>query len=330
MGQAAQVDMSAQADKCRKAMKGLGTDEAALIRVLAHMPPLEIPTLKQTFSQRHRRSLEQDVENEVSGHFEMCLLSILRGPLQNDVWLLNKALKGAGTNEALLNEVLIGRSNADMKAIKQVYQSTYHRTLEHDVRDDTSAKTERMFSMILSASRQEDSAPVLPQSVDADVTELHRATEAKIGTEQLTVCAILTNRSDGQIRAIAQAYEHKYRRALDKVLASEFAGHMEDALVQMVRCGADRIMRDAMALEDAMAGLGTKDDLLVARVVKIHWNPNHTQQVKAAYRQRYGKDLLTRIKGETRYVKYRFTLTHLKKIKQANPKLPAVVIMKDA
>ena len=294
--------MSGQADICRKAMKGFGTDEGALIRVLARMPPLEIPALKQAYSQRHRRSLEMDVEKEVSGHFEICLLSILRGPLQNDVWLLNKALKGAGTNEDLLNEVLIGRSNADMKAIKHAYQQTYHRTLEHDVRDDTSAKTERMFSMILSASRQEDSAPVLPQNVDADMTELHRATEAKVGTEQLTVCSILSNRSDGQIRAIAHAYEHKYRRSLEKVIVSEFAGHMEDALVQMVRCGADRIMRDATALEDAMAGAGTKDDLLVARVVKIHWNPHHTRQVNLAYRSRYGRDLLTRIKGETRYV----------------------------
>ena len=300
--------MSAQADACRKAMKGLGTDEAALIRVLAHLSPLEVPALKQAFQQRHGRSLEHDVEKEVSGHFEMCLLSILRGPLQNDVWSLHKAIHGAGTKEHLLDEVLIGRSNADMKAIKQAYQDTYHRPLEHDVRGDLSAKTQRMYEMILSATRQEESAPVLPQSVDADVTELYRATEAKIGTEQLTVCAILTNRSNGQIRAIAQAYEQKYRRPLEKILISEFAGHMEQALVQMVRCGADRTMRDAIALEDCMAGAGTKDDLLVHRVVKIHWNPYHVHQVKAAYRQRYGHDLIHRIKGETRYVNSRTLL----------------------
>lgn len=296
--------MSAQADACRKAMKGLGTDESTLIRVLTHLSPLEVPALKQAFQQRHGRSLEHDVEKEVSGHFEMCLLSILRGPLQNDVWSLNKAIHGAGTKEQLLDEVLIGRSNADMRAIKEAYQKTYHRPLEHDVRGDLSAKTQRMYEMILSATRQEESAPVLPQSVDADVTELYRATEAKVGTEQLTVCAILTNRSDGQIRAIAQAYEHKYRRPLEKVLVNEFAGHMEQALVQMVRCGADRTMRDAIALEDAMAGMGTKDDLLVTRVVKIHWNPYHVHQVKAAYRQRYGHDLLQRIRGETRYVNF--------------------------
>ena len=280
-------------------MKGMGTDEAALIRVLTRLPPLEIPAIKETFRQRHNRDLESDVRKEVSGYFELCLLSVLRGPLQQDVWCLNKALKGAGTNEDLLNEILIGRSNADIQAIKQAYHHTYHRNLEHDVRDDLSAKTERLFSMILSATRAEESAPVIPQSIDADVTEIHRCTEARMGAEQLTVCSILTKRSDNQIRAIAHAYEHKYRRPLEQVFISEFSGHMEDALVQMVRCGTDRAMRDAINIEQAMSGMGTKDEVLVTRIVKLHWNPAHVQQVKGAYKARYKQDLVARVRGET-------------------------------
>ena len=292
-------DASGPADGLRKAMKGFGTDESALIRILAHMQPQEIPVLKQTYQQRHKRSLEADVKSEVSGYFEFALLAILRGPLQQDVWCLNNALKGAGTKESLLDDVLIGRSNADMKAIKEAYQATYRRSLEADVKTDLSAKTERMYLMILSASRQEESAPVYPQAVDADIAELHRATEAKTGTEQLTVCSILSNRSDGQIRAIAQGYEHKYRRSLEQVIRNEFAGHMEDALVRMVRTGADKAMRDAIGLEECMSGAGTKDERLCTRVVGIHWDRGHVQQVKGAYKHRYKKDLLVKITVET-------------------------------
>jgi annexin A7/11 len=74
---------------------------------------------------------------------------------------------------------------------------------------------------------------------------------------------------------------------------------MEDALLYQLRAGRDRIMRDAMLLEDAMSGAGTKDLLLINRVVRCHWDRNHMNQVKAAYRQRYGRDLVSRIKGET-------------------------------
>lgn len=299
LGQRAHYDATRQADELRKAMKGFGTDEATLIRILAQISPLELPVLKDTYQQRHQRSLESDVNSETSSYFNLALMSILRGPLQHDVWSLNKALKGVGTKESLLDDVLIGRSNADMAAIKQAYQQTYHRSLDSDVRGDLSGKTERMYMMIVAGTRQEDSAPVLPQNVDADVTELHRATEAKIGSEQLTVCSILTNRSDGQIRAIALAYEHKYRIPLDTVMKKEFSGHMENALVRMVRCGADRAMLDATLLEACMKGPGTKDELLVNRVVRLHWDRALMGQVRGAYRARYKRDLVSRIRSDT-------------------------------
>jgi annexin A7/11 len=74
---------------------------------------------------------------------------------------------------------------------------------------------------------------------------------------------------------------------------------MERALLHQLRTGTDRAMRDAMLLEDAMAGIGTEDRLLLNRVVRIHWDRNHLQHVKAAYQQKFRKDLGARIRGET-------------------------------
>jgi annexin A7/11 len=56
---------------------------------------------------------------------------------------------------------------------------------------------------------------------------------------------------------------------------------MEHALLYQIRTGMDRVMRDAIPLEDAMAGACTKDYLLVNRVVRYHWDINHMHQVKA-------------------------------------------------
>lgn len=74
---------------------------------------------------------------------------------------------------------------------------------------------------------------------------------------------------------------------------------MEDALIHQLRTGTDRAMRDALDLEAAMAGMGTKDHLLVNRVVRIHWDRNHMQQVKGAYQHKFHKSLAQRIRGET-------------------------------
>jgi annexin A7/11 len=74
---------------------------------------------------------------------------------------------------------------------------------------------------------------------------------------------------------------------------------MEKALLYQVRSGKDPVMFHADLLEEAMAGVGTKDRLLVNRVVRFHWDRNHMAQVRSAYKQKYRQDLGARIRGET-------------------------------
>jgi hypothetical protein len=171
--------MSGAADVLRKAMKGFGTDEDALIRILAPMGPLEVESVKDAFKQSHGRDLMKDVHSETSGFFREGLEAILRGPLEQDCYTLREGLKGIGTKEEFLDEVLLSRSNADINAIKAHYQHLYKRSLESDMKSDLSAKTERMFDMILAARRTEDSAPINPQQIENNVNEIYKATEGK-------------------------------------------------------------------------------------------------------------------------------------------------------
>lgn len=285
-------------------MKGFGTDEATLIRILSKPDPLQINLLRNTYNQRLRRDLEKDIKSETSKYFQEGLVSLVRGPLMSDVHNVRDAIKGLGTKESVLNDVLLGRSNADMRAIKQAYQQTFGHSLEADVKGDLSLKTERLFDMVMAATRNEESAPVIPQELEHDCSELHRAMDARIGTDQVTVCSILSRRSDGQIRAIAHHWQQKYHSSLEKVVESEFSGHMKDALLLMVRRASDRIMSDAIQLEEAMAGPGTKDLLLVQRVVRAHWDRAHLDQVKRAYAHRFKRDLIQRVKGEIHFDKH--------------------------
>ena len=284
-------DATVPADALYNAMKGIGTRESTVIRILAQYPATSIPHLKRTYEQRHHESLEVRISKETSFNFKACLLSILRGPLANDIKRLNQAIAGLGTDEYVLTHVLLARSNADIQAIKQSYLSQYGRTLESDVKGDLSGKTELLFSMALSATRQDEFAPVIPQNIDADVAELHRAIYSSGGKDQLTACSILTSRSDGQIRAIAQNYERKYATSLEAAIIKAFTGHMESALVRIVRAASDRAMADAMLLNETMpTKVYTRDEQLIAGLVAIHWNRDHMEQVKGAYKVKYPKD----------------------------------------
>lgn len=201
-------------------MKGFGTDEKALIRSLADKDPFQIEALKNAFTSEFNRDLIKDIQKETSGDLEYGLVAVARGPLLADVYALREALAGAGTKEILLNDVLLSRSNADIQAIKGTYQRVFSRSLESDVKGDLSGKTERHFMMVLGATRAEDAAPVIPQQVEQEVLEIYKATEGKMGTDELLVCSILSTRNDNQIRAIAHAYQQRYSKSLESVIKS--------------------------------------------------------------------------------------------------------------
>jgi annexin A7/11 len=195
-------------------MKGFGTDEKTLIRVLATKDPLQVNVIRETYHRRHNRHLTTDVESETSGWLEKGLCALIRGPLLQDVILLREATDGPGTKERVLNDVLLGRS----------YQKTYRTSLESDIKADLSMKTERHFLMVLAANRNEEASPVVPQQIDQDVMDIYKATEGKTGTDELLVCNILSQRSDSQIRAIAHTYKQKFTRDLETVIKKVFPG----------------------------------------------------------------------------------------------------------
>ncbi|KAI9837740.1 MAG: hypothetical protein M1819_006674 [Sarea resinae] len=299
----APYDATAETSSLRRAMKGFGTDEKTLIRVLCRPDALSMATIRTTYTRLFSRSLETDLAKETSGYFEETLLALARGPLAQDVHLLHQSIAGAGTNEALLNDVLLSRSNADLLAIKALYHATYHVALEKAVADDLSLKTARLFAMVLTASRAEPSAPTIPQQLSQHASDMHRATEGRpfaAGTDTLEVCRLLTTLSDPQLAALAQTYERTYAAPLRKVLHKHFSGHMRDAFLYILDGATDRAARDAALLEETMKGPGTKDVLLLNRVVRAHWDRAHLENVKRAYQASFrGKDLVARVRGDT-------------------------------
>jgi annexin A7/11 len=281
-------------------MKGFGTDEKALIAVMAKKDPLQMETIRSQYDQRLMRNMVGDLEKETSGYFEKGLVEIARGPLVSDCWNLKEAMKGMGTKEVVLDDVLIGRSNADINAIKEKYQQLFKTTLEADLKADLSAATEQMYMMIIAGRRAEDSHPVNPPEIEQAVTELQAAMGGFAAKNAPQVCQILTSKNDAQIKAIAQSYQQRFHKSLDTVIKSAFSGHMEDALRLLLARSMNRAEAEAMRLEDAMSGMGTKDNLLVMRVVRCHWNQQFMTAVSNEYKRLYKKDLIKRIESETK------------------------------
>jgi annexin A7/11 len=74
---------------------------------------------------------------------EYSLVLLSRGPLLGDVHLIDRACRGAGTHEDLLNEVLLCRTNEEIRILKYMYKKVFNKDLDKTVRGELSMKTER-------------------------------------------------------------------------------------------------------------------------------------------------------------------------------------------
>jgi len=196
--------------------------------------------------------------------------------------------------------LILGRSAAEIKLLIEGYRIKYGKDLVSVVMGDLSGKIERMFVMALNGQRPLDHLPVDHNQVAADIKALHHASKKK---EEVPFFEILINRSNPHIAAVVTGFATQYK-SLSGVIKKTFSGQLESSLLYVMHGAKSKrdgqgIWRDAKLIEKSMAGLGTRDTQLIYRLVRAHWNPNRLEAIKSAYKQRYGKPLEARVKGET-------------------------------
>jgi annexin A7/11 len=70
-----------------------------------------------------------DLKSETSGNFSKLLERLMMDPVELDCFELKQAVKGLGTDEETLIEILASRSNERLKAINETYQKSQLRYL---------------------------------------------------------------------------------------------------------------------------------------------------------------------------------------------------------
>ncbi|KAJ3993898.1 hypothetical protein F5050DRAFT_1677459 [Lentinula boryana] len=299
-------DANADVERLREAMKGVGTKEGLLIQTLSPLTAMNIAVLSASYRAASGKELLANVESETSGRLRDVLSALVRGPVGYDVKMLHEALSGAGTDEHLLTELIADRSPSDLYYLDQAYRAKYGRSLEEAIKGDLSGKTERIYIMILSSNRPPNNTPVDSALVEADVKALYKAGQGKIGTDEIAFCNIIVNRTTPHLTALWEAYQRQHGKTLSKVIKNEFSSHMKNSLLYIVNAANPKrinegpgVWRDVKLLEATMKGMGTKDDLLIRRLIRTHWDQSHFTNVKRAYERKYKKTLEARVAGET-------------------------------
>lgn len=277
-------------------MKGFGTDENAIIELLGSRTNKQRVPMVAAYKTTYGKDLIRDLKSELTGNFEDLVLAMLKTPAQFDASELREAIKGAGTDEACLIEILSSRSNAEIQEITRIYKADYGKSLEDAISSDTSGHFRRLL-ISLSQGNRDERETVDISLAKQDAQKLYAAGENKVGTDESQFNAILCARSKPHLRAVFQEYQQMCGRDIEKSVCREMSGNLESGMVAVVKCIKNTPGYFAERLHKAMQGAGTKDRTLIR--IMVSRSEIDMLDIRQEYVRTYGKSLYTHISGDT-------------------------------
>ncbi|KAF7998451.1 hypothetical protein HCN44_009973 [Aphidius gifuensis] len=284
------------AEVLRKAMKGFGTDEKTIISILSNRNNQHRQIIANSFKTLYGKDLIKDLKSELSGRFEDLIVAMMTPIIDYYVKEIHDSMSGIGTDEDVLITILCTLKNQDIHQICASYKKKYGKSLESDIRGDTSGHFERLLVSLCNGQRDESGHTDI-NAARSDATRLHSAGVGRLGTDESEFNSILAQRNVHQLKLIFQEYSKLCGHDISTAIDREFSGHIKKALLTIVECVKDSPLYFAKQLNKSMSGIGTEDRKLI--FICVTRSEVDMGDIKKAFHQKYGKTLEKRISEDT-------------------------------
>uniref|UniRef100_A0AAQ5Z3B7 Annexin n=1 Tax=Amphiprion ocellaris TaxID=80972 RepID=A0AAQ5Z3B7_AMPOC len=270
-------DPAADAQALRKAMKGFGTDEDAIIDIVAHRSNAQRQEIRQAFKSLLGRDLMKDLKSELSKNLERLIIGLMLTPAEFNAKMMRKAMEGAGTDEHALIEILVTRSNEEIQAMNAAYQDAYKKTLEEAIQSDTSGHFCRILVSL--------------------VQELADACNAESDDMEMKFMSILCTRSFPHLRKVFQEFVRCTNKDIEQIIKKEMSGDVKNAFYAIVRSVKNQPSYFADRLYKAMKGLGTDDRALIR--IMVSRSEVDLFNIRKEFKETHDESLHEFIQGDT-------------------------------
>ncbi|XP_061541819.1 annexin A5a [Phycodurus eques] len=288
-------DAKHDAEILHRAMKGLGTDEDVVLMLLAARSNDQRQQIKAAYKTAYGKDLVGALKSELGGLFERLVVALMTPPVLYDATLLHKAIKGVGTDDDVLIEILASRSGPRLRDVDMVYKQEFGNKLEKDICSDTSGYYQRLLVILLQGGREQG---VNEANIEKDAKDLYAAGVGKFGTDEEKFINILGNRSAEHLRKVFAAYRKLCASDIEDSIEGETTGNLENLLLAVVKCTRRLPSFFAESLYKSMRRAGTDDDTLMR--IAVSRSEEDMLDIAACFKDRYGASLHDAVQVNTR------------------------------
>ncbi|XP_062842008.1 annexin A6 isoform X2 [Trichomycterus rosablanca] len=289
-------DANSDAESLYNAMKGFGSDKEAILDLVTSRSNAQRQEIRSAYKSLYGKDLIDDLKYELTGKFERLIVSLMRPPAYHDAKEIKDAIKGTGTDEKCLIEILASRTNEQIHNMVAAYRDAYGRELEEDVIGDTSGHFKKMLVVLLQGTRDDDDM-VYEELIEEDAQSLYAAGEEKWGTDEAIFIMLLGNRSITHLQLVFDEYQKIAEKSIEDSIKSELSGDFERLMLAVVQCIRSRPMFFAKRLYKSMKGLGTADNTLIR--IMISRSEIDMLDIRECFRLHYEKSLYNMIQDDT-------------------------------
>ncbi|KAM6554496.1 hypothetical protein CsatB_015258 [Cannabis sativa] len=283
-------------DNLHKAFQGWGTNEEAIISILAHRNTSQRNSIRQTYVETYGEDLMKALDSELSSDFGRAVQLWTLHPAERDALLAYEAVrKNTANGHYVLIEIACARSSHELFQVRENYHARFHKSLEEDVAYHTAGDFRKLLVPLVSAYRY-DGAEVNMTLAHSEAKILHEKISEKAYNHE-EIIRILTTRSKAQLNATLTHYKNQFGNDINKDLKTDPKEDYLALLRSTIKCLTCPEKYFEKVVRFAIKGLGTDEEALT-RVIVSRAEVD-MKRVMEEYYKRNSVPLETDIKGDT-------------------------------
>lgn len=263
------------------------SEKSKIVEFICKLTNEQRQKLKELYLSSYGTELEKELDSVLSGDAKDLISGLMKNPIDFDAEQIYLSMKGLGTDEDTLSEILATRSSRALIKIKDLYPELYKESLEDAIKGDTSKAYQKILIAIIQGGRSDNPYPDT-EKMKKIVENINEETDM----QKDNIISYLVNCSYSEICTICRLYEKKYeknildmiKKVLDDNDAYNFIKIMLECITNLGKFFAEKIK-----------GFKSKDLIRIF----VSQNEENMEEIRDCYKALYNVELIEDIKKET-------------------------------